>query len=252
MVITAMIRELVAEGQSKLLWFEKMESVFHISNCTVACQIKFATYTLLGSALTWWNSYVKTVGHDAAYGMPWKTLKKIMTAKYFPRGKIKKLEIELWNLKVKGTDIVSYTQRFQELALMCGRMFPGESDKVEKYVGGLPDMIQGNENKRKLDNNNQAQQKPPKKQNVAIAYTSGSGERKEYVGTLSLCNKCKFHHTGPCIVKNQGHYRSDCPELKNQNHENQAEGAEARGMVYALGGRETDQDIDNMEDDINA
>ncbi|GJU99405.1 hypothetical protein Tco_1328676 [Tanacetum coccineum] len=34
-------------------WFEKMESVFYISNYTVACQIKFATCTLLGSALTW-------------------------------------------------------------------------------------------------------------------------------------------------------------------------------------------------------
>ncbi|GKF27548.1 putative reverse transcriptase domain-containing protein, partial [Tanacetum coccineum] len=34
-----------------------------------------------------------------------------------------------------------YTQRFQELALMCGRMFLEESDKIEKYVGGLPDMI---------------------------------------------------------------------------------------------------------------
>ncbi|GJT88871.1 hypothetical protein Tco_1070588 [Tanacetum coccineum] len=50
-------------------WFEKMKSVFHISNYTVACQIKFATCTLLGSALTWWNSHVKTVGHDAAYEM---------------------------------------------------------------------------------------------------------------------------------------------------------------------------------------
>ncbi|GJX54561.1 hypothetical protein Tco_0282930 [Tanacetum coccineum] len=56
---------------------------------------------------------------------------------------IKKLEIEIWNLKVKGTNVVSYTQRFQELALMCGRLFPEESDEVEKYVGGLPDMIQG-------------------------------------------------------------------------------------------------------------
>ncbi|GJZ20911.1 hypothetical protein Tco_0557950, partial [Tanacetum coccineum] len=58
-------------------------------------------------------------------------------------GEIKKLEIEIWNLKVKGTDVVSYIQRFQELALMCGRMFPREFDQVEKYVGELPDMIQG-------------------------------------------------------------------------------------------------------------
>nr|GFA47418.1 hypothetical protein [Tanacetum cinerariifolium]GFA57316.1 hypothetical protein [Tanacetum cinerariifolium] len=42
----------------------------------------------------------------------------------------------------EGTYVVSYTQRFQALALMCGRMLPEESDQVEKYVGGLPDMIQ--------------------------------------------------------------------------------------------------------------
>ncbi|GKB94882.1 hypothetical protein Tco_0981019 [Tanacetum coccineum] len=92
------------------------------------------------------------------------------------------------------------------------------------------------ENKRKLDNNNQAQQQPPKKQNVARAYSAGPSEKKEYVGTLPLCNKCK----------------SDCPELKNRNHGNQTGGTEARGMVYALGGGETDQDPNNMEDDINA
>ncbi|GJV29994.1 putative reverse transcriptase domain-containing protein [Tanacetum coccineum] len=120
-----------------------MESVFHISNCTVECQIKFSTCTLLGNALTWWNSHVKTVGHDAAYEMPWKTLKNMMTDKYCSRGEIKNLEIELWNLKVKGTDVLSYNQRFQELALMCLRMFSEESDEVEKYVGRLLDMIQG-------------------------------------------------------------------------------------------------------------
>nr|GEX01885.1 hypothetical protein [Tanacetum cinerariifolium] len=84
-----------------------------------------------------------TVGHDVAYVMTWKNLKNMMTDKYCPRGEIKKLEVEMWNLKVKGTDVVSYNQRFQELALMCARMFPEESDKIEKYVGGLPDMIHG-------------------------------------------------------------------------------------------------------------
>ncbi|GKF79496.1 hypothetical protein Tco_0235064, partial [Tanacetum coccineum] len=116
---------------------------------------------------------------------------------------------------------------------MCGRMFPEEFDEVEKYVGGLPDMIQGSvmaskpktmqdaieiendlmdqkictiaerqvENKRKVDNDNQAQQQPLKKQNVARAYSAGSSEKKEYAETLPLCNKCKFHHNGPCTVK---------------------------------------------------
>ncbi|GKE18673.1 hypothetical protein Tco_1426250, partial [Tanacetum coccineum] len=59
-------------------WLDKMESVFHISNCTVACQVKFASCTLQGNALTWWNSHVRAIGHDIAYAMPWKTLKKMM------------------------------------------------------------------------------------------------------------------------------------------------------------------------------
>ncbi|GJX35723.1 putative reverse transcriptase domain-containing protein [Tanacetum coccineum] len=80
-------------------WFEKMESVYSISNCTVACQVKFATCTLQGNALTWWNSHVKTTTPEAAHAMPWRTLKKMMTDKYCPRGKIKKLEFKMWNLK---------------------------------------------------------------------------------------------------------------------------------------------------------
>ncbi|GKC13092.1 hypothetical protein Tco_1009874 [Tanacetum coccineum] len=49
-------------------------------------------------------------------------------------GEVKKLEGEMWNLKVKGTDMVGYNQQFQELALMYARMFPKESDKIEKYI----------------------------------------------------------------------------------------------------------------------
>ncbi|GJR27282.1 reverse transcriptase domain-containing protein [Tanacetum coccineum] len=202
-------------------WFEKMESVFHISNCTMECQVKYATCTFLGGALTFWNSHVMIVCHDAAYGMPWKTLMKMMTKNYYPRSDIKKLETELWNLVVKGTDVESYTQCFQELILLCSRMVLDESDKVEKYTGGFPDSIQGSvmaskqkmlqeeielarslmdqkvcayadrqpDNKRRMYNNsrdNNAQQLPYKRQNVARAYTAGPGEKKEYAGTLPL------------------------------------------------------------------
>ncbi|GKA48554.1 putative reverse transcriptase domain-containing protein [Tanacetum coccineum] len=238
-------------------WFERMETVFYISNCAIENQVKFATCTLHGVALTWWNSHVKTVGHDAAYGMPWKTLMKMMTAKYCPRNEIKKLEIEIWNLKVKGTYLTSYTQRFQELALMCGRMFPEVSDEVEKYVGGLPDMIQGNvmstkpktmeeaiemannlmdqklrtlverqiENKRKQDDdskNNQNQQQPNKRQNTGRAYTAGPSEKREYSGSLPKCSKCNYHHNGLCAPRchkcnKVGHLARDCRSSGNAN-----------------------------------
>ncbi|GKE12063.1 hypothetical protein Tco_1415614 [Tanacetum coccineum] len=155
--------------------FEKMEYIFHISNCAVKCQVKYVTYTLL--------------------------------------------ENELWNLTVKGTDLASYTQCFQELALLCSRMLPEETDKVERFIWGLPDSIQGNvtsskptrlqeaikianslmdqkicvfaarqaHNKRRMKNNprdDYIQQPPYKRQNVARAYTARPGEKKEYVGNL--------------------------------------------------------------------
>ncbi|GJV84926.1 putative reverse transcriptase domain-containing protein [Tanacetum coccineum] len=231
-------------------WFEKMESVFHISKCAVVNQVMFATCTFLGNALTWWNSYMNTVTQDVAYAMDWKALKKMMTVKYCPRGEIKKLEIELWNLKVKGTDVTSYTLHFQELALMCGRMFLQESEEVKKYVGGLPDMIRGNvisyqpkmiekaiefandqmdqkvltitqrqdKQKRKLEfnvGNNLGNQQQNKRQNTGRAYTAGPGEKREYTGSLPLCTKCNYYHKGPCAprcnkCKKIGHLAHDC------------------------------------------
>ncbi|GKB67757.1 hypothetical protein Tco_0929169 [Tanacetum coccineum] len=55
-----------------------------------------------------WNSHVRTVGNDIAYAMTWTELKKKITDKYCPRTEIKKLEVELWELKVKGTDVIGY------------------------------------------------------------------------------------------------------------------------------------------------
>ncbi|GJR82574.1 reverse transcriptase domain-containing protein [Tanacetum coccineum] len=135
-------------------WFERMETVFRISNCTVENQVKFATCTLMGTALTWWNSHARTVTNEVAYAMTWSDLKKKMTTKYCPRNEIKKIEVELWNLKVQGTDVVAYNQRFQELALLSDRMFPEETDKIERYVGGMPDSIYSSEeNERNKQDN---------------------------------------------------------------------------------------------------
>ncbi|GJR51906.1 putative reverse transcriptase domain-containing protein [Tanacetum coccineum] len=203
-------------------WSEKMETVFHISNCPEKYQVKYATCTLLDSALTWWNSHKRTIGTDAAYALSWRELMKLMTEVYCPRNEIQKMETELWNLSVKNNDIASYTQRFQELTMMCTKMVPEEEDRVEKFIGGLPDNIQGNviaaeptrlqdavriannlmdqklkgyavrnaENKRRLDNNygnNRGQQPPHKRQNtggqnVARAYVAGNNEEKKYEG----------------------------------------------------------------------
>nr|GEX68436.1 putative reverse transcriptase domain-containing protein [Tanacetum cinerariifolium] len=109
------------EGVVELtLWFEKMETVFRISNCSVENQFKFFTCTLLGSALTWWNSHVMTIGPDVDYAMTWVDMKKRMTDKYCPRGEMKKLEIKLWNFRVKSNDVRSYGTGQKPTCYECG------------------------------------------------------------------------------------------------------------------------------------
>ncbi|GKE61972.1 putative reverse transcriptase domain-containing protein [Tanacetum coccineum] len=179
-------------------WFKKMESVFYISNCTVAYQIKFDTCTLL------------------------------------------------------------------------------ESDEVEKYVGGLPDMIQGSVMASKPKTMQDAIEFANElmDQKISRAYTARPGEKREYGGSLPLCTKCNYHHNGQCAPKCnnykkvghlardcrsptvttnnqralsviqrvvtcfecrvQGHYKKDCPKLKNKNRENQAGNGEAPTKAYAV------------------
>ncbi|GKC24906.1 putative reverse transcriptase domain-containing protein [Tanacetum coccineum] len=230
-------------------WFEKIESVFHISKCVVENQVKFATCTFLKNALTWWNSHMKTVTQDIAYAIEWKTLKKMMRDKYYPMGEIKRLEIKLWNLKVKGTDIVSYTLRFQELALMCGRMFREESDEVDKYVGGLPHMIRGNvmsyqpkmmEKVIKFANDQMDQKvltvaKRQAEQKRKSSGPNGNNNNRGNSGTTQNAGTCY-----ECGV--QGYFKTDCPKLKNRNCDNQGGNGNAPSKVYVEGNAGTNLD----------
>ncbi|GJU46442.1 putative reverse transcriptase domain-containing protein, partial [Tanacetum coccineum] len=205
------------EGVVELIkWFERMETVFRISNCSVENQIKFSTCTLLTSALTWWNSHVLTISHDVAYAMTWADLRKKMTDKYCPRNKKKNLKAEL--------------------------MFPEESDKIERYVGGLPDMIHGNivasKPKTMQEDVEKATELMDKKvstiaerqaKNKRKAYTAGTGEKKPYGGSKPLCTKCNYHHDGPCDPKchkcnKVGHFARDCRSARNANNANNQRG----------------------------
>nr|GFA01558.1 hypothetical protein [Tanacetum cinerariifolium] len=215
-----------------------------ISNCAAENQVKFAPCTLHSVALTWWNTHVQTVGHEAAYGMSWKTLIKMMTDKYYPRNEIRKLEMKLWELKVKGTDLASYTQRFQELVLLYKRMFFEESDKIEKYVGGLPDMIHGSVVASK-----------PKTMQEAIGIATKLMDKKiRTFAERETASKRKFENTS-ITTRNQqqqhsnkrqnterGHFKKDCPKLKNNNRGTQGGNATAPAKVYAVGRAGTNQD----------
>nr|GEX67211.1 hypothetical protein [Tanacetum cinerariifolium] len=192
------------EGVASLSqWYKRMESVFHISNCTAENQVKFATCTLHSVALTWWNTHVQTVGHEAAYDMSWKMLMKMMTDKYCPRNEIKKLEMEIWELKVK------------ELALLCGRMFSEEADKIEKYVGGLPDMIHGSV----------VASKPKMIQEAIEIATELMDKKVRTFAERKIASKRKLENTSRTTRNQQQQQhlnKRECPKLKNNNnHGNQ-------------------------------
>nr|GEW94927.1 putative reverse transcriptase domain-containing protein [Tanacetum cinerariifolium] len=140
--------------------------------------------------------------HDDAYAMTWGTLKKKLMDKYCPK---------------------AYTQRFQELALMCTKFLTDETKKVDKYISGLPDNI----------HRNVMSTRPKTLDETVEAYTAGPGEKKVYTGDLPLYTKCNYHHTGKCAPK--------CRKYKSRN-------GVAQGRVYALGGRDASPDSNVITD----
>ncbi|GJR69761.1 putative reverse transcriptase domain-containing protein [Tanacetum coccineum] len=72
------------------------------------------------------NSHKRTIRTDTAFAMSWRELMKLMAEVYCPR--IQKMESKLWNLTVKNNDLAAYTQRFQELTMLCTKMVPEEED----------------------------------------------------------------------------------------------------------------------------
>ncbi|GJW80429.1 retrovirus-related pol polyprotein from transposon TNT 1-94 [Tanacetum coccineum] len=114
----------------------------------------------------------KTVGHDVAYAMTWTDLKKKMTNKYCPRSEIRNSRADLWKL---------------------WKMFFEESDKIEKYVGGLLDMIHGNKGNLTTQQISTASHQ---RQNVAQAYAAGTSERR---------SKLELFHSKHVQAAHKGH-----------------------------------------------
>ncbi|GJS38049.1 putative reverse transcriptase domain-containing protein [Tanacetum coccineum] len=98
---------------------------------------------LLGVVLIDGNGRIASMGIDAANGTPWTEVRKWMTEEFCPRSVLQRLEQELYNLKLKGTDIDGYTNRFHKLALLCPKMVEPEQVKVEQYIRGLSKNIRG-------------------------------------------------------------------------------------------------------------
>ncbi|GJZ68476.1 putative reverse transcriptase domain-containing protein [Tanacetum coccineum] len=140
--------------------------------------------------------------------------------------------------------------------MLCTKMVPEEEDRVERFIGGLSDNIQGNviavEPTRLQDAvcmaNNLMDQK--------LKVRNGKCKKVGY-----LTRDCKVtdfttsNQRGQVVNKRvltffecgrQGHYMSDCPKRKDQNRRNKTGNksgvGEARGKAYVLGGGDVNPD----------
>ncbi|GJY96504.1 reverse transcriptase domain-containing protein [Tanacetum coccineum] len=132
---------------------------------------------------------------------------------------------------------------------MCRRMFHEESEEVEKYVGGLPDMIRGN-----------VMSYQPKTMEKAIEFANDQIDQKvltiiesqaEQKRKSSGPNGNNNNHGNFEITQNavtcyecsvQGHFKKDYPKLKNGNCGNQRGNSNAPAKVYVVGNAGTNPD----------
>ncbi|GKE95126.1 reverse transcriptase domain-containing protein [Tanacetum coccineum] len=119
-------------------WFECNESVFYHSKCAKEDRVTFATGTLTNDAMSWLNAYAHPTRIEQANRITKTELKRLLTNKYCPRTKVKKIEDGFYNLVVKGNDLKTYIWRFQELAVLCPNMVPNSEKLMEAFIEGLP------------------------------------------------------------------------------------------------------------------
>ncbi|GJU68246.1 reverse transcriptase domain-containing protein [Tanacetum coccineum] len=184
-------------------WFERMETVFRISNCSVDNQIKFSTCTLLAD------------------------LRKKMTDKYCPRNEMKRLEVELWNLKVKGTDVTGYNQRFQEQPEQnTGRAYAAGNGDKRPYRGPKP----------LCPKREQPRDQAPNKRQTWKSLCRGNGGTETAYGIHKMSNHRLIQRVRFELWCSRD-FKRDCPKLKNNNNTsgNRVGNAKAQAKVYAVG-----------------
>ncbi|GJU09816.1 putative reverse transcriptase domain-containing protein [Tanacetum coccineum] len=190
-------------------WFEKTEMTFGINECAEDKKVKFAATTLRGPTLTCWNSKVSILGLDAANQMRWTEIKKLMTTEFYPAEELQRMENELWNLKVKEYNMVAYTQRFNELALMCPRMGevtsskPTNLNEAVRIAHKLMEQKLQARNERILKGNKRKWEKfqSGNSSGNARAITTALNEGKVSSGSLPVCERCFTRHVSQCTIK---------------------------------------------------
>ncbi|KAI3814162.1 hypothetical protein L1987_18909 [Smallanthus sonchifolius] len=227
-----------AEGAVGLLhWMEKTELVFSMCNCPQANQVKYASGTLEGPALTRWNSQVQMLTLEMANALPWEEFKTMLKEEYCPRDEVQKLEVDFWNLKMEGYEIETYTTRSHELATLCPQMVTLDTH----FKSSQSNLPQHQQQQRRFE---------------PAINLSQSGSTQQNQGSFAdLQNKQTPTSDAPkgCFeCGKEGYFKRDCPQLKkacngNVNGNNQGgngnnNGNGANGRAFVIGSGEARKD----------
>nr|GEV24918.1 retrotransposon protein, putative, Ty3-gypsy subclass [Tanacetum cinerariifolium] len=122
-------------------WIKKMESVQDMSGCSIDQKVKYTAGLLVGKALTWWNSQIRTLSREVAVSMSWNEFKLMMIEEFCPSHEMQKLKTGLLNHAMIGVGHATHTNRFHELARPVPHLIILESMKIESYMYGLTPQI---------------------------------------------------------------------------------------------------------------
>ncbi|GKG31470.1 reverse transcriptase domain-containing protein, partial [Tanacetum coccineum] len=112
-----------------------------MSGCGIDQKVKYIAGSLVGKALTCWDSQIRTLSREVIVSMSWNDFKLMMIEEFCPSHEMQKLETELWNHVMVGAGHAAYTNIFHELARLVPHLVTPESKKIKRYVYGLAPQI---------------------------------------------------------------------------------------------------------------
>ncbi|GKC11262.1 putative reverse transcriptase domain-containing protein [Tanacetum coccineum] len=174
-----------------LLWFEKTESVFGISECVEGKKVKFTAAIMQGPALTWWNAKL-------ALMCPRMVEPESMKVDAYIRGLTDNIKGEVTSSKPANlNEAVRMAHKLMEQKSQARdeRVLEGKKRKWERFQSRNSS---GKSNHR--DNSRQTLQNNQKQGN-ARAMTTAPTDGKVSSGSLPLCECCFTHHVGECTIK---------------------------------------------------
>ncbi|XP_061375025.1 uncharacterized protein LOC133317204 [Gastrolobium bilobum] len=236
-------------------WLQMIEHIFERMGCPEAQKTDYASYQLIGEALTWWTG-ARALLRAHNVELTWAVFRRVFLDKYFPKAMRRMKHTELLSLRQDNMTVNEYIAKFGQLMEYANfdRNIYDEEWQVEKFESGLypeiwklmlttvartlPELI--NQSRQAEDiikeaknlNKQPMQAQGGSKVGPQLPARTGNFKRNNAPGQTSAgrqgsnaCPSCGKNHTGVCRSRNNlcyrcgesGHFVSDCPQNPNRN-----------------------------------